>query len=217
VIVEQLPAHVPLGVRYAERRATAAEVVAIADQLAGSLGTAHRESIAHGFLSPTQLLIAGTRVVVEGTGVLASVARQLVGLWPRAERQYLAPEVKQGAPPAVRADVYSAAAILTSLLAGPRVDGDEVDMLALVETVQPASLRGALAAALASSPLRRPSSLRELAEDLRVGLDPDEAPVPVAAAPVAAAPVALVDIDSDGIVRLPWRGGGFKAMASGRA
>ena len=94
----------------------------VIDQAAAGLAHGASARLVHGGLKPENILMERTHTVkVSDLGVEFS-ARQLVSGTPAASAlwvaEYMAPEVRSGAIPDVRSDVYSLGAILLYLIAG---------------------------------------------------------------------------------------------------
>jgi serine/threonine protein kinase len=88
-------------------------------EVAAALAQMHRRKVAHGNLSPRQIMITkGGRVKVLGYGQSLAPPEASMGM-----KAYLAPERKEGRPPTEAADVYGLGAVLYWCLTGRPVGG----------------------------------------------------------------------------------------------
>jgi serine/threonine-protein kinase len=99
-----------------------ASALAAVDQAAAGLAFGASAHVIHGGLKPENILIERTRSVkVSDLGIEYS-ARQLISGTPGASKQwiteFMAPEVRSGAIPDVRSDIFSLGAVLLYLVAG---------------------------------------------------------------------------------------------------
>ena len=132
----------------------AADIVIQAGQ---ALEHAYNKGIVHGGLTPASIVVQDDgRVLVTDFGLDA--LRALVGGWvKRAASPYVAPEHIQGQPAGARADVYSLAAILYSLLTHrtPQVVKGEVLPPSRFNTEVPPAMDPVLVKALSPAPADR--------------------------------------------------------------
>lgn len=153
-------------------RWSGADVVAVIDALAETVGALHENDIVHRDLKPTNVLIrsdgrAATtgpgrlvlpdeRLLVADLGLARDLRRETTSMsFAGGTRSYMAPEQQAGTGPVDRrADVYAASAIVAGLLdqgEGPAAGGE-------APAVGPA-LRRALERGLAADPSARPPSM----------------------------------------------------------
>ncbi|MFK7927998.1 MAG: serine/threonine protein kinase [Myxococcota bacterium] len=113
---------------------------AIFDAVADVIESAHREGLLHLGLKPNNIFldrVAGTStaasVLVADLGLVDAI-RQAAPAWPlHLNQRFTAPEVIDGGPVDVRADVYSLGAVLSALLGG---DSHEAAPLRLMEVAR---------------------------------------------------------------------------------
>lgn len=156
-------------------------------QVLAALEQAHAEGIAHGGLHPRNVFVVYPRpgvpwVKVTDFGLRCPLERSGVA---RTELAYLAPEAR-GRSSDARSDVYSAAALLYTLLAGeaPLAVSDVAEQLLQVNARLPRALVELIADGLCPDAARRIQSAATFAERL--------APFAIEAAPRASlAPEAL--------------------------
>lgn len=171
-------------------RRSGSSLAAICDlvlQVLAALEHAHNEGITHGGLHPKNVFVVYPRpgvpwVKVTDFGLRCSLERSGVA---RGERAFMAPEAQGGICDA-RADLYSAAALLHTLLAGepPRAGGDVSAQLLEVNARLPRALLELIADGLCPDPERRIQSAAVFSERL--------APFAIETAPRASiAPEAL--------------------------
>ncbi len=140
-----------------------AEAAAVGAQAAAALAAAHAQGIVHLDVKPENLLVvrdSNPPVVKLGdfgvAAVLHDAGQTVLGHTPG----YCAPELESGGTPTTSADVYALGVLVAELVTGVRPGpDDEVDGL-------PSTLRGIIAACLASEPRDRPSA-RVVAAHLR--------------------------------------------------
>jgi serine/threonine protein kinase len=153
-------------------RRSGSSLAAICDlvmQVLAALEHAHREGITHGGLHPKNVFVVYPRpgvpwVKVTDFGLRCSLEP---GGIARGELAFTAPEAQAGASD-VRADVYSAAALLYTLLAGepPRAAAEIAAQLLEVNARLPRSLVELIAEGLCPDPERRIQSASAFAERL---------------------------------------------------
>lgn len=153
-------------------RRSGSSLAAICDlllQVLAALEYAHGEGIVHGGLHPKNVFVVYPRpgvpwVKVTDFGLRCSLDRS--GL-ARSELAYLAPEAERGVSDA-RSDVYSAAALLYTLLAGepPPANGRVSEQLLEANSRLPRTLVELIAEALCPQPERRVQSAASFGERL---------------------------------------------------
>lgn len=193
-----------LAARYRAERLSVAEVLRIGVRIAGAVETAHRAGILHRDIKPANVLttdfghpvlsdfgISVSRASSQGVGTAAGPAGGLGMSIP-----WTAPEMFiEGATGDERADVYSLAATIYTVLArrspfdrpgGPNRSADLIGRIrnsplpALGRSDVPPSLDRLLARAMDKNPAARPASALELARGLqRVESEMRLAPTPV--------------------------------------
>ena len=159
-----------------------AEVLALAERLAGALAHAHAAGIVHRDLKPANVMVdwPADRVTLTDFGIarLDDASRTRTGL-VLGSPSYMAPELLAGAPADARSDLYALGVLMFQLLAG-RLPFQAEGMGALLRQVatepapdlrqlQPAlnnDLSDCVATLLAKSPARRPTSAQALADAL---------------------------------------------------
>lgn len=126
------------------------EVLALGVRIGSALETLHRAGVLHGGVRPHHLLVTPFgSIVLAATGLSAALAIDSV---PSPDAVWTAPEVRDGRPLSVAADVHGLGATLLSLL-GP--------------TPVPPALRRVLERSTALDPSRRHGSALELVLELR--------------------------------------------------
>jgi serine/threonine-protein kinase len=151
--------------------APAADTARLVAQIAAALDAARSVGLAHGRLSPRDLLVTPELVRVTGSGVAAAL--ESCGLPSPVASAYAAPERIAGREWDHRADVYSMAAIAWELLTGRRLSSGGAPLTAAagdIEVARPEELREALARALHEDPALRFESVRDFASALEVAL-----------------------------------------------
>ena len=142
------------------------EVVTLAVPLAEALATVHRAGLAHGDVSPGNVLFsADGRPLLADLGVCRLVGDPDGGA-VAGTAGFVDPVVLAGAEPSPASDVYGLAAVCAAALTGRAPDPAEPDPAAWLSAAAPgapAALVGALAAALDLPPHPRPSAA-ELAQ-----------------------------------------------------
>lgn len=144
----------PIEDRVAMRPLSGAEIVRVGMELCSVLVAAHGRGIVHGDLRPEHVLL------VERDGVLLSLlvggwgtARDArAGKWVFANPAFVAPELLEGAGPAVASDLFAVGAILR---------------FATTTASMPAALTAAIERATAKDPTRRFHDVRSLLAALR--------------------------------------------------
>jgi hypothetical protein len=185
------------------------EAVQYAVRLAGALESAHGAGVLHRDLKPANVLISDF-----GEPLLADfgIARVTGGFQTTSGRvnaslPYAPPEVLEGKPVSVAADVYSLAATTYTLIAGhppfPQQPGEEmVSVYLRISREEPEDLRGrgvpepvwsVLASGLAKKPEDRPASAAAFGRLLQEAQTSCGVPVtPMAAIEAQAAPAAVL-------------------------
>ncbi len=124
-------------------------------QLLGALIYAHNLGIAHGTLSPGNIMVDASGIVHITGFALPPVT------YPANEQAYLSPQVLAGRDPGTDDDIYSMGCILFKALTGKSWKKDvELDL------PLDAHLEHQLRAMLSESPFERPTTLLELRESL---------------------------------------------------
>jgi len=172
------------------------EIWPLLRELCEILEEAHRVKLAHGALSPDDVLVGDGQAKVLNFGggpVLAGAAPEA----PQAA--FLSPQVLGGAKPVAADDLFSLGALAHTLLVGePPFSGrDRSSVLSVGEHLSklgrpakniPAAWEQAIAQSLSADPAARPASCGDLAKLLDPGAQPAAAPV----APVVPAEPAPV-------------------------
>jgi hypothetical protein len=159
VLVEEVPG-TTLGALLAARAALApGEVVALTVPLAGALDTLHTAGLAHGDVSPGNVVVRpdGHPVLIDLLGAVDPRAPRSRG---RGTPGFVAPEVAAGVPAGAPADVYGLATVALTALDPAAVDGP---------------LGQELTAARARDPVLRPT-----AGELAAGCFARAVPAPIA-------------------------------------
>ncbi len=167
-------------------RWSAADVVAVIDALAETVGALHENDIVHRDLKPTNVLIrsdgrattrpgrlvlSDERLLVADLGLARDLRRETTSLsFAGGTRSYMAPEQHPGLGPVDRrVDVYAASAIVAELL-----DPGDGPAAGEAPAIGPA-LRRALERGLAADPAARPASMAAWRGALLDALDSDAA------------------------------------------
>jgi len=218
----------------AERPLAAADVAAIAEQVAAALDAAHEAGLVHRDVKPANVLIdRREHVYLSDFGLTKQTASQsgltatgtLVGTL-----DYVAPEQIQGHPVDGRADVYSLACLIHECLTGKppfRRDTDVATLWAHVQESPPATgdtaVDAVLAKGLAKDPDQRYSTAGQLADDLRHALDVSSGAVSAPTAPTGRSRSRLLLIGAAVVAAvaavvvvavLASRGSGTKGLAA---
>lgn len=159
-----------------------ADVLRIGVQLASAVETAHRAGILHRDIKPANVLTSEYRRPGLTDFGIASVQGPDSGVAEGVSIPWSPPEAFGDSSPDRRADVYSLAATLYTLLAGrspfevPGGDNRPVALMGRIERVAvpptgradvPSSLERVLAGAMAKDPVHRPSTAVEFARQLQ--------------------------------------------------
>ena len=123
----------------------------IAEATARAIHEAHLRGLFHGAISPTDVHVLGNDVAISGVGL------GLGGRLPADRQAWAAPEVRDGADPTERSDVYSLGKLLEASL-GPAID------------TAPRSIRRLIMWSSSDTPEARPPSAMEFASILAEGL-----------------------------------------------
>lgn len=161
--------------------------VAIVEQVAQALDTAHRAGLVHRDVKPSNILLRAAPdrpelALLTDFGIAAAGA---TGEGPAGTVEYLAPEALRGAAVDARVDVYALACVLHELLTGLRAFPG-VEFAAQVHghlrlppprpsqlaPGVPVALDSVVAAGMAKDPARRPATAGALAVAARTALDP---------------------------------------------
>ena len=162
-----------------------AEIWPLLRELCEILEEAHRVKLAHGALSPDDVLVGDgqAKVLNFGSGpILAAAAPE----GPKAA--VLSPQVLGGAKPATADDLFSLGALAHTLLVGepPFAGKDRSTVLSVSEHLSklgrpaksiPPAWEQAIAQSLSADPAARPASCADLAKLLDPGAQPAAAPV----------------------------------------
>lgn len=107
-----------------ESKLSPEQALRIIEPVCAALGYAHSQDVIHGDLRPANILISWDgHAWVTGFGLAPAMD-------PEECPSYVAPEVIQGSPPAIRSDIYALGAILYEMLSGgvrPFI-GDQADI-----------------------------------------------------------------------------------------
>jgi serine/threonine protein kinase len=188
------------SLRVADARALAwPDATRIGVRLAGALHSAHRLGILHRDIKPDNVLMSDfDEPLLADFGVA-----RLAGAFETVSRSittsilYASPEVLDGKPPSVAADVYSLGATLHHLLAGEPAFAvrDDESLVALYLRISrepppdltafgvPTAVADVVARAMAKDPGDRPSSAEEFGRELQAAqraLDVPETPMAIA-------------------------------------
>ena len=123
----------------------------IAEATARAIHEAHLRGLFHGAISPSDVHVLGTDVAIGGVGL------GLGGRLPADRQAWAAPEVRDGADPTERSDVYSLGKLLEASL------GSAID-------TAPRSIRRLIMWSSSDTPEARPPSAMEFASILAEGL-----------------------------------------------
>ncbi|MEZ5408988.1 MAG: hypothetical protein R2761_13235, partial [Acidimicrobiales bacterium] len=123
----------------------------IAEATARAIHEAHLRGLFHGAISPSDVYVLGNDVAISGVGL------GLGGRLPADRQAWAAPEVRDGADPTERSDVYSLGKLLEASL-GPAID------------TAPRSIRRLIMWSSSDTPEARPPSAMEFASILAEGL-----------------------------------------------
>ncbi len=123
----------------------------IAEASARAIHEAHLRGLFHGAISPSDVYVLGNDVAISGVGL------GLGGRLPADRLAWAAPEVRDGADPTERSDVYSLGKLLEASL-GPALDN------------APRSIRRLIMWSSSDTPEARPPSAMEFASILAEGL-----------------------------------------------
>ena len=186
----------------AEGRIPLPRVLSIVRQVASALDYAHRKGIIHRDLKPSNILLDDgggafitdfgiARILSEGGGVITT--QGVVGT-----PSYMSPEQARAEPLDGRSDVYALGVTLFELVSGVRpFQSDTPYSIAVMQVTMPppsprlfapdisAALEKVVMRALRKSRDERFQSAGELAEALRLALESQNSPRPVADAPTA--------------------------------
>ncbi len=135
------------------------QVAAWVKAVAGGLDAAHVAGWCHGRLVPNDVSLLRGNLVIGGVGLWHDIEPAPAAAAWRSLEQFIAPEVRDGAPPTAAADAWSLAACAAALLVGAPDGGRDLERA--VAERHPA-LAKALAGALTAEPERR-CSVRDLA------------------------------------------------------
>ncbi|MEM8924308.1 MAG: DUF4397 domain-containing protein [Actinomycetota bacterium] len=130
------------------------EAAGITEAAARAIHEAHLRNLYHGALSPDDVYVVDESVAVAGIGMGHG------GTPPADREEWTAPEVRNGANPTERSDVYSLGKMLETGL------GDDVESA-------PRSIRRLIMWSSSDTPEARPPSAMEFASILAEGLDDD--------------------------------------------
>ena len=130
----------------AERgRLTPGQVVAVAAPIADALASAHRRGVLHGDVKPANVLFTSDGEPLLTDFGVARTLDQVTSDHISGTAEYLAPELLDGAPPDVRADIYSLGVACYEALTGrPPYTGAVPLAVARAAEVPPAAVRRAL-------------------------------------------------------------------------
>lgn len=148
------------------------ELLPIFEQIRDALLHAHRH-LAHGGLDPGSIHILPAALKVVGFGWAGALpGGMLARLRTEAGRaRTLAPEVRRGAPPTVRGDVFGLGAILYEMLTGQPFADDAPPPSVAVGAVGGHAVDAVVAKATAPDPEARYATVVELAEALATLVD----------------------------------------------
>ncbi len=168
-----------LGSLLASQRLPAVTSLSLIVQLAEALTTAHKLGVTHQWVSPRTILIdAHGRIQLVGIGL-----RDVLAGRDAVSQAYMSPEVREDGVIGPASDVYSLGLLAVELLRAqmpvgwadrPEVDAETVSWPGEVEQAVPGSTRRVLLRALASDPLKRPSTAELAAALSAAGLVPGQ-------------------------------------------
>ena len=201
IVMEYLPGGT-VAERAREGRVDPEQALAWLEQTAAALDDAHQAGIVHRDVKPANLLLDernevhvgdfGIARIVDETAAGMTVAGTVLGT-----AGYLSPEQARGEPATHASDIYGLGVVAYELLTGgrPFEGGSSTEEAAahIHQPVPPASSRGVglpqsvdrvFDRALAKDGAHRHRSARELVDDLRASLQPNEEPTRIRTAPV---------------------------------
>jgi hypothetical protein len=149
-------------------RASLANTLRVASQLAEALDYAAERQVLHGALHPRDIVLSEDDIRIVGVGVSRALER--VGVTTPVRRPYSAPERMNDEGWDRRADVFSLAAIVYELLCGRRVAGtgsEAAESLTDVTGCDVAALQRVFALALAADPAYRYATATAFADALK--------------------------------------------------
>jgi eukaryotic-like serine/threonine-protein kinase len=185
-------------------RLSPARAVAIVEQIAMALDSAHQVGLVHREVKPSNILMApGDFAYLGDFGLARDVAETALASTGHVPGAYLAPETFSGASDP-RADVYSLACVLYKCLTGQQpYPGDTLEEQRLghltsppprpstASSAIPPTFNAVIAAGMAKSPRARYQTAPQLAEAARAALEnrfsppPSTAPAPIEPPPPA--------------------------------
>jgi serine/threonine protein kinase len=200
IVMEYLPGGT-VADRAREGRVDREEALGWLEQTAAALDDAHQAGIVHRDVKPANLLLDernevhvgdfGIARVADESGAGLTVAGTVLGT-----AGYLSPEQARGEPATHASDIYGLGVVAYELLTGgrPFEGGSSTEEAAahIHQPVPPASERGVglprsvdrvFERALAKEGAHRYRSARELVEDLRASLEPEDEPTRIRTAP----------------------------------
>jgi hypothetical protein len=164
------------------------EVLAIwFDAVAGALTALHAQGLVHGRLGPRDVVAVGGRYCVGGAGLWSDVDAVAASRAWRDRELYLAPEVRDGDPPAASADAFSLGAMAAVLIAGGAASHAEAMRAA---SKRHPAIHGILVSLTSSAPELRRSDLAAAAAAVRAAVATPYAATTRGSAPVIPPPVA---------------------------
>ena len=201
IVMEYLPGGT-VADRAREGRVDREEALGWLEQTAAALDDAHQAGIVHRDVKPANLLLDernevhvgdfGIARIADESGAGLTVAGTVLGT-----AGYLSPEQARGEPATHASDIYGLGVVAYELLTGgrPFEGGSSTEEAAahIHQPVPPASERGVglprsvdrvFERALAKEGAHRYRSARELVEDLRASLEPEDEPTRIRTAPV---------------------------------
>jgi len=201
IVMEYLPGGT-VADRAREGRVDREEALDWLEQTAAALDDAHQAGIVHRDVKPANLLLDernevhvgdfGIARIADESGAGLTVAGTVLGT-----AGYLSPEQARGEPATHASDIYGLGVVAYELLTGgrPFEGGSSTEEAAahIHQPVPPASERGVglprsvdrvFERALAKEGAHRYPSARELVEDLRASLEPEDEPTRIRTAPV---------------------------------
>jgi serine/threonine protein kinase len=201
IVMEYLPGGT-VADRAREGRVDREEALGWLEQTAAALDDAHQAGIVHRDVKPANLLLDernevhvgdfGIARIADESGAGLTVAGTVLGT-----AGYLSPEQARGEPATHASDIYGLGVVAYELLTGgrPFEGGSSTEEAGahIHQPVPPASERGVglprsvdrvFERALAKEGAHRYRSARELVEDLRASLEPEDEPTRIRTAPV---------------------------------